>query len=88
MALLTLILASYLTPFLNAWHKTKLLLPLEDMEKKVDKLLKEVGGNSGRGGQRGVNLQDDLAECASRMYKKAYEIFKENIENFYKLVNW
>ena len=58
------------------------------MEKKVDKLLKEVGGNSGRGGQRGVNLQDDLAECASRMYKKAYEIFKENIENFYKLVNW
>ncbi|XP_063679398.1 uncharacterized protein LOC134814959 isoform X3 [Bolinopsis microptera] len=56
----------------------------EDMEKKVDKLLQEVGGSRGRGFQRGVNLQDDLAECATLMVDRAYGIFKENIENFYK----
>lgn len=55
----------------------------DELDKKIDKLLQDVGYR-GRGSQRGVDLQQDLSDCASLMYEKAYNIFQKNINQFYE----
>lgn len=61
------------------------MFPPDELDKKIDKLLQDVGYR-GRGSQRGVDLQQDLSDCASLMYDKAYNIFQKNINQFYEYV--
>ena len=62
---------------------SKHAITADELNRKVERLVQDIGHRRGHN-QRGTDLQQDLSECASLMYDKAFGIFQQNIETFYR----